>query len=124
MAKGRSLHPEYPDHRVELEPQSGRVRVRFGDEVVADSARTLLVRETGHDPVVYFPEDDVAQRFLERSDHATFCPFKGEASYWTIRVGDRRAENAVWGYEDPVEEVAGLAGHVAFYADRVEWERE
>jgi uncharacterized protein (DUF427 family) len=65
----------------------------------------------------------VTQRFLDRTDHETFCPFKGEASYWTIRVGDRSAENAVWGYEDPFEEVAGLAGHVAFYADRVEWER-
>jgi len=123
MPRGRSLYHQHPDHRVDLESSDERVRVRFAGEVVADSTRTQIVRETRHDPVVYFPVADLDARFFEPTDHETFCPFKGEAAYWTIRVGDATAENAVWGYDDPFEEVAGLAGHRAFYADRVEWER-
>jgi uncharacterized protein (DUF427 family) len=123
MPKGQSLYHQHPDYRVDLEPSDERVRVRFAGEIVADSTRTLVVRETRHDPVVYIPEADLVGRFFEATEHATFCPFKGEASYWTIRVGDSTAENAVWGYDDPFEEVAGLRGYRAFYADRVEWER-
>jgi uncharacterized protein (DUF427 family) len=123
MPEGRSLHSRYPDHRVELEPGTERVRVRFHGQLVADSRRTLIVRETKHDPVVYFPKADLDARFLEPSGHATFCPFKGEASYWSLRVGEHRAEDAIWGYDDPFEEVASLAGYRAFYPDRVDWER-
>ncbi len=122
MPKGQSLYHQYPEYRVDLDPSDERVRVRFGGEVVADSTRALIVRETKHDPVVYIPEADLESRFFEATDHETFCPFKGHASYWTIRVGDARAENAVWGYDDPFEEVAGLVGYRAFYADRVEWQ--
>ena len=123
MQKGRSLFREHPEYRVELEPSAERIRIRFGGEVVADSQRTLIVRETKHDPVVYFPKQDVVAERLEPTEHSSFCQFKGEASYWTIRVGDQVAENAVWSYADPFEEVAGLADHVAFYPDRVQWER-
>ena len=123
MPRGQSLYHKFPDYRVDLEPSSERIRVRFNGEVVADSARTLTVRETKHDPVVYFPKQDVDSRFLEATNHETFCPFKGEASYWTIRVGDRAEENAVWGYSDPFEEVSALSEYVSFYPDRVEWER-
>jgi uncharacterized protein (DUF427 family) len=123
MPSRESLYHAYPDYRVELESNPSRVRVRFHGDVVADSERTLVVRETKHDPVVYFPRQDVRFELLERTDHGTFCPFKGEASYWTLRVGDRIEENCVWSYEDPFDEVAGLKDYVAFYADRVEWER-
>jgi uncharacterized protein (DUF427 family) len=123
MPRGQSLYHRHPDYRVELEPSRARVRVRFAGHVIADSDRTLVVRETRHDPVVYFPRQDLDQRFLVATDHGTFCPFKGEAAYWTLRVGDETAENAVWGYDDPFPEVAGLAGHRAFHADRVEWEQ-
>jgi uncharacterized protein (DUF427 family) len=124
MPRGRSLYHEHPDYRVDLEPCEKRVRVRFGGAVVADSARTLTVRETKHDPVTYFPREDVDFDALERTAHQTFCPFKGEASYWSLRAGDAVSENAVWSYEDPFPEVAGLKDHVAFYADRVEWQRD
>jgi len=123
MSKRRSLYEQNPSHRVDLEPSPGTVRVRFAGEVLADSERALLVRETGHDPVVYFPREDVRAEFLESTEHSTFCPFKGDASYWSLRVGDREEANAAWSYEDPFEEVVGLKNFMAFYADRVEWER-
>ena len=81
-----------------------------------------MVRETKHTPVVYFPRDDVRFDLLEATSHVTFCPFKGEASYWTLRVGDRVEENVVWSYADPFDEVAGIKDYVSFYADRVDWE--
>jgi len=124
MPRRESLWKQHPDYRVDLEPDPARVRARLGGEVLAESDRTLRVRETGHAPVPYFPRDDVRFEHLERTAHETFCPFKGEASYWTARAGGRTEANLAWSYEDPFDEVAGLAGYVAFYPDRVEWERE
>jgi uncharacterized protein (DUF427 family) len=124
MPKGESLFHKYPDHRVDLEPSDQRIRVRAGGEIVADSARTLTVRESRRDPVSYFPRDDVRLDRLESTDHETFCPFKGEASYWSVKSGDAALENSVWSYEDPFPEVAGLKDYVAFYADRFEFERD
>jgi uncharacterized protein (DUF427 family) len=122
MAKRESLYSKYPDYRVDLEPNDAPARVRFNGEVVAESERPLFVRETNHEPVLYFPRDDVRFELLERTDHQTFCPFKGDASYWTLRVGGRVEENVVWGYEDPFEQVSGLEAYVSFYPDRVEIE--
>ncbi len=116
-APGFTKHPRY---RVELDPNPNKVRVAFNGATVAETTRSLRVRETAHEPVVYVPRADVRMQHLEETDHHTFCPFKGEASYWTLRVGDREAENAVWSYEDPFDEVLGLKDYVAFYRDRVE----
>lgn len=124
MAERESLYHKYPDYRVDLEPGAGRVRVRLGGELIADSDRTLVVRETKHAPVIYFPRDDVRWEHLEPTQHRTFCPFKGEASYWSARAGHRVEENVAWSYEDPFDEVSGLKDHVSFYPDRVEWERQ
>ena len=121
MPRRESLYHQFPDYRVDLEPRPGRLRVEFAGKVIADSERALVVKETHHSPVVYFPRQDVRFEHLEATDHETFCPFKGEASYWTLRVGDRVAENAVWSYEEPFEEVAGLTGFLAFYEGEVEW---
>ena len=123
MSERRSLYHEYPDYRVDLEPSDESVRVRIGGELIAESDRALVVRETKHDPVTYVPLEDVRQELIEPTSHTTFCPFKGDASYWTVRAGDRVEENVIWGYADPFEQVAGLKGYVAFYPDRVEWER-
>ena len=68
-----------------------------------DSRHAKLLHEQGHLPIYYFPEEDVRMDLLEPTDHATHCPLKGDASYWSVRVGDRVAENAVWGYPDPIE---------------------
>ena len=122
MPERQSLYHRFPDYRVDIEPNPGRARVRLAGELVADSERALRVLETKHDPVVYFPREDVRFDLLERTEHRTFCPFKGEASYWTLRVGDRIEPDAVWSYEDPFDEVAGLKDYVSFYPDRVEWQ--
>lgn len=113
-----------PDHRVDLVPETRHVTVVFGGVTVADSTAALRVEETGHDPAYYLPEKDVRLGLMRRTDHHTRCPYKGEASYWTIEVPDgagvRRAENAVWGYPTPYDETAGLSGYYAFYPDRVD----
>jgi uncharacterized protein (DUF427 family) len=85
-------------------------RVIFGGETVADSKRAKLMHETGHLPVHYFPGEDVRTELFEESDHATHCPFKGDAWYWSVKV----AENAVWGYPEPIGSAPPLAGYVAF----------
>ena len=123
MPKRQSLYHRFPDYRVELEPGAERVRVTLDGALLADTRRPLVVRETKHAPVIYFPREDVRFDHLERSDHGTFCPFKGEACYWSARVGTRLERDLAWSYEDPFPEVAGLKDYVSFYADRVEWER-
>ncbi len=124
MTTRTSLWGRVPDYRVDLEPNAERIRVRFNGEIVSDSRRTLVVHETKHDPVIYFPREDVRFELLERTRHQTFCPFKGDASYWSLRVGDRIEKNAVWSYESPFDEVAGLKDYIAFYPDRVEWDHD
>ncbi len=119
MAEQKSAYQRYPDYRVDLAVSDERIRARFGDSIVAESDRALIVHETDHDPVVYFPLSDVALHYFTATKHHTFCPFKGQASYWTLSVGAEVAENVMWSYPDPLPEVAGLKGHAAFYTDRV-----
>jgi len=107
-------------HAVILEPSPRRVRVTFSGETIADSSNMQLLHEDGHLPIYYFPIEDVRTDLLEKTDHSTHCPYKGDASYWTVRVGDREAENAVWGYEDPLPAQPGLKGLVAFYWGRMD----
>jgi uncharacterized protein (DUF427 family) len=114
-----------PDYKVTLEASPRRVRVKFNGEWVADSTAAHLLYETRHLPVYYFPRADVRMDLMAPTDHHTFCPYKGTASYWTLRVGDKSSENAVWGYPDPYDEVPALKGFVAFYWDRVDgWYEE
>ena len=114
-----------PDHRVDLLPERRHVKVVFGGVTIADSNAALRVEETGHEPVHYLPEKDVRIDLMHPTEHHTHCPYKGEASYWTIEVpaendGVRRSENAVWAYPAPYDEVSGLAGYYAFYTSRVD----
>jgi len=107
-----------PDYKVLLEQSPRRVRVQFNGEFVADSTNARLLFETKHLPVYYFPRADLRLDLLTPTDHHTFCPYKGKASYWTITVGNRVAENALWGYPDPYDEVPA-------YWDRVDhWYEE
>ena len=103
------------DHVLYFEDSPRRVRVVLGGETVADSRRVKLMHETRHLPVYYFPEEDVRMDLLEATDHTTTCPFKGEASYWSVRAGETVAENAVWSYPDPIESAPPIAGYLAFY---------
>ena len=110
----------FPGYAIDLEPWPGRARVRLGDTLVADSAAAVVVKESDHADQLYFPVDDVDWAFFTETDHHTICPFKGEADYWSLTVGDQTEENVLWTYRAPFPEVAGLAGHVAFYTHRVE----
>jgi uncharacterized protein (DUF427 family) len=101
------------------------IRARLGGETVVDSRRTKLLHEHRCLPIYYFPKEDVRGDLLEPTRHATRCPHKGEASYWSVRVGDRVAENAVWSYLDPIEGAGALAGYRALYWDSMdEWLEE
>jgi uncharacterized protein (DUF427 family) len=114
-----------PDYRVDLVPEIRRVKVVIEGITIANSGGALRVEETGHGPVFYIPEKDVRLDLMHPTEHHTRCPYKGEASYWTIELpggesSNRRVENAVWGYPSPYDEVVGLAGHYAFYPNRVD----
>ncbi len=106
-----------PDHRIAFDPSPRRVRVAFDGETVADSTRMMLMRETGHLPVYYFPLADIRHDLIRPTDHRTHCPYKGEAAYWSLRVGGRTAENAMWSYPTPFDEAAALASYAALYWD-------
>jgi uncharacterized protein (DUF427 family) len=109
-----------PDHPIAIKPAPQRVRVIFNGEVVADTKRALLLQEAAYKPVFYIPREDAQMASFQRTAHSTVCPYKGDASYYTIKVGDRVAENAIWSYETPYSAVAEIAGHLAFYPDRVD----
>ncbi len=114
-----------PAHVLYVEDSPRRVRVVVAGETVADSTHAKLLHETGLMPVYYFPEQDVRDDLLEPTDRTTHCPFKGEASYWTIRVGDDVRENAVWSYVEPLDETPAIKGYKAFYFGAVdEWWEE
>jgi uncharacterized protein (DUF427 family) len=109
-----------PDYKIIFERSPRRVRVQFNGETIADSTAAHLLFETRHLPIYYFPRADVRMDLLRATDHHTYCPYKGTASYWSIAVGNRVSENAVWGYAEPFTEVAIIEDYVAFYWDRVD----
>ncbi len=105
--------------RITIHRLSGTWVVRAGGAVLGESTRALELDEAGHDPVVYFPREDLAMAFLERSDTRSECPFKGSATYWNIAAKSGTIRDAGWSYEDPKPEVRAIAGHIAFYTDKV-----
>jgi uncharacterized protein (DUF427 family) len=112
-----------PDHPIDIAPTADHVTVRYRGAVVADTRRALELREASYPPVLYVPWADVLPRHYERTDRHTHCPYKGDASYFSLIAGDARAENAAWSYQAPYPAVAQIAGHVAFYAGKVDIER-
>ncbi|MCZ6869396.1 MAG: DUF427 domain-containing protein [Gammaproteobacteria bacterium] len=111
---------KHPDYSITTERPNRSYRVDFNGETIADTHSPLLLQESRHRPVFYVAKDDVRMELLEATDHQTYCPFKGNARYWTIKVGEREAENAVWAYDDPYDELPEVEGFLAFYADRVD----
>jgi uncharacterized protein (DUF427 family) len=109
-----------PDHPIAITRNPKRVRVTFAGQVIADSTRALSLQETQYRPVNYIPRADVDMSALTRSAHASHCPYKGDASYFTISAGGRSADNAVWSYEQPYPAMAEIKEYVAFYPNRVD----
>jgi uncharacterized protein (DUF427 family) len=109
-----------PEHPITIEPNPARVIVRLAGLIVADTTDALTLHERNHDPVFYIPRKDVDMDRLERTAHSTYCPYKGDASYYSIPAGGARATNAAWSYEEPFEAMAPIKDHLAFYSDRVD----
>lgn len=109
-----------PDHPITIEPNPARVTVRVGDRVVAETSAALSLRESTYPAVPYIPLADVDQSLLRPTETSTYCPYKGDASYYTVDLPDGELTDAVWTYPEPYAAVAEIAGHVAFYADKVE----
>ena len=109
-----------PEHPITIEPAGVRVVARVGAQIVADTTRALTMREASYPPVHYIPLEDVDQTLLTASATQTYCPYKGDASYYGIAAADGERADAVWSYREPYDRVADIAGHVAFYTDRVD----
>jgi uncharacterized protein (DUF427 family) len=109
-----------PDHPITITPAPGRVVVKAGGRVIADTRDALMLKEASYPGVKYVPRKDVDMSLLARTDHQTYCPYKGDCSYYSIPLGGERARNAVWTYETPYPAVAAIKDHLAFYPDRVD----
>ena len=118
MAK--SIKLPGPDHPITIAPHPARVVVTAGGRVVADTRAALALREANYPAVFYVPRDDVDLALLERTDHSTYCPYKGDAAYYGIAGAGERGVNAVWTYEAPYEAVSPIKDHLAFYRHRVD----
>jgi uncharacterized protein (DUF427 family) len=122
-----AFNREMPERRglILFEDSPRRIRGMFAGETVVDSRRVKLLHEYAHLPLYYFPREDVRFDLLEPTDHHTHCPYKGDASYWSIRAGDQVAENAVWGYPEPLDDAPPLSDYVAFYWGKLDaWYEE
>ena len=113
-------YKQHPGHRITVEPAPSRVRVLLGGETIADSRSALLLREASYPPVYYIPIADIRADAIKPTRHSTYCPFKGDASYWSISASGKRAENALWAYQSPYDEVAAIKDHAAFYPSKVD----
>lgn len=109
-----------PDHPITIEPNPARIVVTVAGQTVADTTESLTMREAAYPPVHYIPRKDVDMALLEATDHATYCPYKGESGYFSIPQGGDRSVNAVWTYAAPYEAVGAIKDHLAFYPDRID----
>jgi uncharacterized protein (DUF427 family) len=116
----KSIKQPGPDHPISIQPSLARIVVSIAGRVVADTRNALTLREANYPPVQYIPLKDVDVSLLERTSHASYCPYKGDCSYYSIPLGGARSENAVWAYESPYPAVAQIKDHVAFYPNRVD----
>ena len=109
-----------PDYPIDILKTGSRVIVTVAGQVIADTREALALRESQHAEVIYIPRKDVKMALLQRTDNETYCPYKGDAAYYSIPLGGERATNAVWTYEAPFAAVAPIKDHLAFYPSRVE----
>jgi uncharacterized protein (DUF427 family) len=121
VRKDRTMKLPSADHPITITPTKGRVQVKFGGRVVADTTRAVTLQESSYPPVQYIPREDADMSLLQATTHKTQCPYKGDASYFSVKAdGNKTAENAVWSYEQPFPAVADIKGRLAFYPDRVD----
>jgi uncharacterized protein (DUF427 family) len=109
-----------PDHPISITPSGKRVRVTFAGRTIADTTQALTLSEANYAPVFYIPRADIDMTALASSTHRTHCPYKGDASYFTVAADGRTADNAAWSYEEPFPAMAGIKDHLAFYPSRVD----
>jgi uncharacterized protein (DUF427 family) len=109
-----------PDHPISIERNRARIIVSVAGHAIADTRDALTLREADYPAVHYIPRTDVDLTQLERTDHATYCPYKGDCNYYSVPSGGKKSVNAVWTYENPYPAVAQIKGHIAFYPDRVD----
>ncbi len=118
--KTKAIKVPGPDHPITIERNAHRIVVTAAGRVVADTQDALTLREASYAPVQYIPRKDMDLTLLERTDHVTYCPYKGNCAYFSIPAGGDRSINAVWTYETPYAAVAAIKDHVAFYPERVD----
>ncbi|MDW3682057.1 DUF427 domain-containing protein [Cupriavidus sp. CV2] len=119
-AATRSVKVPDANHPIAIEPNPSRVVVTLAGHVIADTRDALTLREARYPAVLYIPRKDVDMTLLKRSDHTTYCPYKGDCAYFSIPSGGERSVNAVWTYEEPYAAVAPIKDHLAFYTDRID----
>lgn len=115
----RPIRVAGPDHPIDITPADGRVIVRVDERVVVDTRRALRLKEASYPAVFYVPREDAEMDVLIKTEHHTWCPYKGEASYFSLPGDSEGAVNAVWSYETPHDAVAAIRDHLAFYPERV-----
>jgi uncharacterized protein (DUF427 family) len=120
LSKGKELKIPGPDHPITISSVEGRVHVVVAGRTVAESKRALRLEEKGYPPVYYLPRNDADMSLLVRTTHYTYCPYKGDCTYYSIPIAGSRSENAVWTYERPHDSVAGIRDCLAFYPSRVD----
>ena len=120
FSKGKEIKIPGPDHPITISPVEGKVRVTDTGRIVAESTRTLRLEEKGYPPVYYLPRSDADMSLLVRTTHYTYCPYKGDCTYYSIPIGGTKSEYAVWTYERPYEAVASIREYLAFDPSRVD----
>jgi uncharacterized protein (DUF427 family) len=120
VSKSKDIKIPGPDHPISISPAEGKVRITVAGRIVAESTRALWLEEKGYPPVYYLPRSDADLSLLIRTTHYTYCPYKGDCTYYSIPIGGTKSENAVWTYEKPHEALAGIKEYLAFYPTRVD----
>jgi uncharacterized protein (DUF427 family) len=119
-AKPKTVKMPGADHPITIERNANRIVVTVASRIVGDTRKALTLREASYPPILYIPREDVDMTLLARTDHATYCPYKGDCAYYSIPLGGARSTNAVWTYESPYAAVAAIRNYLAFYPDRVD----
>ena len=120
FSKSKEIRIPGPDHPITISPATGKVRVTVAGKIVAESTRAVRLEENGYPAVYYLPRNDADMSLLVRTQHYTYCPYKGDCTYYSIPIGEAKSENAVWTYEKPHEAVADIKEYLAFYPSRVD----